>query len=161
MPSPAAARGALIAALALLGAGCRAHRTLEVRTDPPGALVVVDQDVLGASPVEVEFWHYGVRRVTVSKPGYRTISQVVEVVPPWYARFPLDIVSEVLLPVGWRDHHEVALTLRPGLDEVTTPDIRSVLDRAEVLRRAGPEGPRALPPARITSFGNEERDTRP
>ncbi len=143
----------LLLTLALVACGCRAHRTIEVVTDPPGALVVIDQSVVGTTPVEVEFWHYGVRRVTVSKPGFRTQSHQVSIVSPWYARFPIDIVSEVFIPVGWTDHHTIALTLERGLDKITAPDIRSVLDRAEVLRRAGPAGPRALPPTRMTSLG--------
>ncbi len=142
-----------------LAPACRAHRTLEVRTDPPGARVVLDQEFLGTSPVEVEFWHYGVRRVTVSLEGYRTQTQKIAIVPPWYARFPIDILSEVLLPVGWSDQHTLKMTLESGPDEITTPDIRSVLDRAEVLRRAGPDGPSVLPPARITSLGSDTFDT--
>lgn len=141
-----------------LGPACRAHRMLEIKSDPPGARVVLDQDVIGTTPVEVEFWHYGVRRVTVALPGYRTQSQQISIRPPWYARFPIDIVSEVLLPIGWRDHYLLQVVLEPGLDEITTPDIRSVLDRAEVLRRAGPEGPRALPPARVT-LGRDTSET--
>jgi hypothetical protein len=151
------ARPILLSTIALLALGCRAPRTIEVVTHPPGALVVLDQKVLGISPVEIEFWHYGARRVTVSKEGYRTQSREVEVVPPWYGRFPLDIVSEVFLPVGWTDHHVIEMDLVPGLDAITAPDIRSVLDRAEVLRRAGPEGPRFLPPSRETSLGRPGR----
>lgn len=150
-PVPAANVAVLTLVAAL--AGCRAHRTLEIRTDPPGARVVLDQDVLGPSPVRVEFWHYGVRRITVTHPGYRTYSRQVEVVPPWYARFPIDILSEVAFPVGWQDDHLVEVVLEEGPDVVTAPDVRSVLDRAEILRRAGPEGPETLPPLRETSVG--------
>ena len=157
-PSPALA---LLAALLVLGAsGCRAHRTLEIRTNPPGARVVLDQEVLGTSPVKVEFWHYGVRRVTASYPGYRTYSRQFEVDPPWYARFPLDIISEVVLPIGWEDDHVVDVELVAGPDVMTAPDIRSVLDRAEVLRRAGPEGPASLPPVRETSVGGQSGEER-
>jgi hypothetical protein len=152
---PATALAALAALAAALLAGCRAHRTIEIRTDPPGARVVLDQEVLGTAPVKVEFWHYGVRRVTASYPGYRTYSRQVEIVPPWYARFPLDILSEVFLPIGWHDDHVVDVVLVAGPDVMTAPDIRSVLDRAEVLRRAGPEGPASLPPVRDTSVGGD------
>ena len=149
---------ALLALVMLLATGCRAHRTLEIRTSPPGARVVLDQDVLGTSPVKIEFWHYGVRRITVSHPGYRTYSRQIEIVPPWYARFPLDILSEVLLPVGWKDEHVVEVQLVEGPDVLTAPDIRSVLDRAEILRRAGPEGPASLPPVRETSVGGQSEE---
>ena len=148
-------RGALLVATLCAVSSCRAHRTLEIRTNPPGARVVLDQEVLGTSPVKVEFWHYGVRRVTASHPGYRTYSRQIEIVPPWYARFPIDILSEVLLPVGWEDDHVVDVELDAGPEVVTAPDIRSVLDRAEVFRRAGPEGLASLPPVRETSVGGQ------
>ena len=48
--------------------------------------------------------------------------------------------------MGWEDAHRVHLELEPGVDSLPQPDVRSVLERAEALRRAGPEGPRELPP---------------
>ena len=65
---------------------------------------------------------------------------------PWYGRFPADIVSEVLLPVGWRDRREVRVTLEAQSGAVSAPDFEKVLENAESLRLAGPEGPRTLPP---------------
>ena len=154
----------LWASLALIGfgglSGCRAHRTLEIRTVPPGAEIVLDQEILGRSPVQIEFYHYGVRRITASLPNYRTHSEQVEIVAPWYARFPIDIFSEVIFPMGWKNHHTVDIALTAGLDEIRAPDIRSVLERAEKMRRAGPDGVGELPEVRSTSVGAEgESDT--
>ena len=159
-PHPHFQRPAALPALVLLLAGvlltgCRAQRTLKIRTNPPGAEIVLDQEILGPSPVMVEFYHYGARRITASMPNFRTHTEQVEIVPPWYARFPIDIFSEVVFPIGWRDRHTVDIELTAGFDEIQAPDIRSVLERAEVMRRAGPDGVGELPEVRTTSVGAE------
>ncbi len=125
--------------------GCKAKRTLTITSDPPGALVRLDDEQVGFTPRKVRFDHYGIRRVTLYKAGYSTHSERVDLSPPWYARFPLDLVTEVLLPIGWHDHRALHVQLDPGEVEVGRPALRSVLERANILRRAGPEGPRDLP----------------
>jgi len=87
-PHPHLKRSAALPALALLCTavlltGCRAQRTLKIRTNPPGAEIVLDQEILGPSPVTVEFYHYGARRITASMPNFRTHTEQVEIVPPW------------------------------------------------------------------------------
>ena len=131
--------------LPLLG-GCRAHRTLTITSDPSDARILLDDQVIGETPHRHEFYHYGVRRVCLSKEGHRTCSQLVELEAPWYGRFPLDIVSEVLLPIGWRDRRHVELVLPEGEEEFSIPGIQSVVERARVLREAGPGGPKEVPP---------------
>ena len=148
-PGPSSHRTAatLLAALSLaVLPACRAERTLAVTSDPPGARVLLDDEVIGATPRRHEFFHYGVRRVCVSKEGHRTCTELVELKAPWYGRFPFDIVSEVLLPIGWRDRRHVEITLPQGEDRFTIPAIQSVVERARVLAQAGPEGPAELPP---------------
>jgi len=137
----------LLGALALLGAGCAAERTLRVTSDPEGAEVWIDGQLAGTTPVTIEFFHYGTRRLVVRRPGYGTATLRVPLEAPWYARFPIDLFSEVLFPVGWEDQHAVHAVLLPGNDVISMPTMRSVLDRAEMLRRAGPDGPGELPPA--------------
>jgi hypothetical protein len=134
--------------VAILAAGCAAHRELAIDSDPPGASVRLDQQLVGVTPYLTEFESFGTRRVTLYRPGYRTWSNAVKLRAPWYARFPFDFFSEVLFPVGWTYRKDVRVTLEPESGPVTTPDLQAVLDRAEELRKAGPEGPRrkAAPP---------------
>lgn len=143
------ARAMLAALLVTLATGCAAERTLVFTSDPPGALVRLDDDVVGTTPVEVPFLHYGTRRVTFNLEGHRTRSFLVKVEAPWYGRFPIDIVSEVLIPVGWEDRKTVHTELVEASGPVDLPTVRSVFDRAEALRRAGPNGPRDLPPVEV------------
>jgi len=122
------------------------RRELVITSEPEGAEVRVDGEPTGRTPLRLPFDHYGTRRFTFYLDGYVTDSQVVEVSPPWYDVFPLDIVSEILLPFGWRDRHEIHSQLRPGTGAIPPPDLTSVLERAEALRRAGPEGPAPVTP---------------
>jgi hypothetical protein len=142
-----AARAACVALGILIGfASCAARRELAVISDPPGALVRIDEKIVGTTPYEERFQAYGTRRITLYRDGYRTSSRLVKLKPPWHGRFPLDIVSEVLVPVGWRDRHVVTVTLEPESGRVTEPDLQAVLKRAASLRLAGPEGPRPPEP---------------
>jgi hypothetical protein len=128
----------------LLGglASCAAERTLFIDSNPPGALVRLDDTIVGTTPYQQNFDSYGTRRVTLYREGYRTASQLIVLQPKWFARFPLDLISEVLLPFGWKDPHEVKIDLEPESGSVTSPDLDAVLRRAEGLRLAEPTGPR-------------------
>jgi len=132
------------AALALvLGlAGCRAQRELVIVTDPPGAEIRLDGTLLEAkTPANIPFDDYGVRRVTLYLDGHLSHSEAIDLRPPWYGYFPLDFISEILVPIGWHDRHKLKVKLVPGDAQIAAPDLVGVLERAELLRRAGPEGP--------------------
>ncbi|MDA1264880.1 MAG: PEGA domain-containing protein [Planctomycetota bacterium] len=115
--------------------GCRTKRTLIVDSVPEGALVRLDEEVIGTTPLRHEFTHGGRRRVSIYHPGHRTWSQVVDLEMPWYARFPMDVLTEVILPLGI-DHEfafEVPL-VRDTLEESSdAPAIEGYLTRARAL----------------------------
>lgn len=125
--------------LALMGlAACAASRVLAVDSEPPGAIVRLDEEIIGQTPLEYEFLHYGVRRITLYLAGYETWSQRVEIARPWHARFPVDIFTEVLFPIGTKDRHELSVELLPDEPSVAPPDIDALLERAYELRRSTP-----------------------
>jgi hypothetical protein len=143
-PSPTPARRTVSAAalgVLLCACACAPIRRLKIVSDPPGATVRVDETVVGETPLRFEFEEYGTRRVTLYKNGYRTYSHLVRLRPPWYARFPLDYLSEIVFPFGWKDRREMKVALEREVGAVTLPDLEGVLDRAEVFRRADPSGP--------------------
>jgi hypothetical protein len=127
-------------------AGCAAQRTLTVISDPPGATLRIDDKVVGPTPYSESFSDYGTRRITLYKAGYHSRSEVVAINAPWYALFPLDVFSEIVFPFGWKDPHVFRLQLEAVKGEVTMPDLTPVLERAQALRLAGPDGPSQLPP---------------
>ena len=137
----------IFALAASLACSCAVHRRLIVVSEPEGAKVRLDQNLVGETPYTTEFEAFGTRRVTLYKDGYRTWSKSVKLSAPWYARFPFDLFSEMLIPVGWTYEKKVTATLEPEIGQVPLPDLERVLDRAEVLRKAGPEGPQRETPA--------------
>lgn len=136
-------------AAAALGA-CRTRRVLEIRSDPPGAIVRFDEDVIGRTPLEHEFVHFGRRRITLYHGGYRTWSRRVHLKPPWYSRFPLDLVTEVLLPLGLEHRFEYDVRLREdtGHRDAEQPEVEEFVERALARRRGEDpgEGPDAGAP---------------
>jgi PEGA domain len=141
-----AATTRLLALLTLPTAlACRAERHLVFETDPTGATVRLDDQVVGQTPLDLRFEHYGSRQLTIYREGFRTYSTVIEVDTPWYSYFPLDFITEVLLPFGWEDTHRFEVVLEEETGRVTDTDLADVLQRAETLRRAGPGGPAVIP----------------
>ena len=129
-------------ALALITQSCQARRELLINSDPPGAQIRLDDTLLKEkTPASIPFKDYGVRRVTLYLDGYVTYSEAVHVSPPWYGYFPLDLFSEIVIPVGWHDRHRLRVKLVPGDTLVKSPDLVKVMQRAEDMRHAGPQGP--------------------
>jgi hypothetical protein len=122
-------------------ASCAATRTLEIRSKPDGAQVSIDQKVIGRTPLVWEFYDYGTHNVTFHLDGHRSQARILTLEAPWQARFPIDIVSEVVVPIGWTDRHELYVELEAGTTVTEQPDLRLVLERAAWLRTAGPGGP--------------------
>src|SRR5262249_19124479 len=63
--------------------GCVGRR-YTIRTNPPGALVVVNGEEIGRTPVSRNFTYYGDRDINLMLDGYQT-QRIIEPVPaPWY-----------------------------------------------------------------------------
>ncbi|MEE8469616.1 MAG: PEGA domain-containing protein [Planctomycetota bacterium] len=131
---------AVFVALTLVG-GCRTHRILVVDSEPRGALVRFDGEVLGRTPLEHEFQHYGPRRLTLYLPGYGTWSERVYLKTPWYSYFPLDFLTEVLIPMGLTHRRSFHVELQPDVGDEggTTPATDGFVRRAAAVRRAESE----------------------
>src|ERR1700722_16494181 len=97
---------AAIAVLLSAGAGGCVQRTVTVRTDPPGALVYLNDQEIGRSPVTRDFKWYGVYDVEIRLGGYESIKTTSgnSMIAPWWQWMPFDLLAEVF-PVT--DHHEM------------------------------------------------------
>jgi len=104
---------------------------MTVRTNPPGAVVYVDDYEIGTAPVSVDFTYYGTRKIRLVKNGYETLTVMQPVGAPWYEYFPVDFVSENLIPGKIRDNRTLDYQLVP---ERVVPS-EELLERAEGLRR--------------------------
>jgi hypothetical protein len=100
-----------LAACSLLLTGC-VHRSLTIKTDPPGAKVYVDDQLKGETPLTYDFLWYGWHRLTLRKEGYQRMDDRKLLRAPIYLWIPLDAVME-LLPIPIHDRREWAYTLAP------------------------------------------------
>ncbi|XZE54456.1 PEGA domain-containing protein [Planctomycetaceae bacterium SH139] len=120
--------------------GC-VRRRLLVRTNPPGALVSVDNQVIGTSPAASSFTYYGTRDFRVELDGYRTETIRRQLRPPWYELPPLDFIVETLWPFEIRDERIIDIELVP--QELAPVD--TILTRAESLRNQSRQGVPLVP----------------
>ncbi|MEZ6003459.1 MAG: PEGA domain-containing protein [Planctomycetota bacterium] len=133
------------ASLLALLAACTPHRYLSVTSEPSGALVRLDENVIGTTPLEYPFEHYGHRRLSLYLPGYQSYSQPIYLREPWHARFPIDIFTEVLIPMGLTYRKDFHAALVPDDGQRVLETLDEFADRAESLRRGVPVEPQAEP----------------
>jgi hypothetical protein len=125
--------------------GC-VRRRLTIRSDPPGAVVYVDEQRIGTTPVSTSFTYYGTRRIRLVRDGYETLNTLQTIRPPWYQIPPLDFVSENLIGREIRDERELRFNLQPQR-MVSTDEL---LTRANNLRNSSATNviaPLPYPPA--------------
>jgi hypothetical protein len=125
----------LLLALALAAAPGCIERSISVRSNPPGAAVYLDGLDIGRTPVEhYPFHFYGDREIALYKDGYLCERRTVEIDTPWYAYFPLDIVTELVLPWTIKDRRPFHFDLRPGRVVEIPALLRHADDTREVAR---------------------------
>jgi hypothetical protein len=114
---------------------------MTIRSNPPGALVYVDDYQVGTTPVSTDFIYYGTRKIRLVKDGFETLTVRQPFPMPWYQVFPLDFVTENLWPAEIRDERVVDLAMVPAAS--TPPD--QVVARAEQARVAAGSLPPVAP----------------
>lgn len=115
--------------------GC-VRRRMTVRTNPPGAMVYVDHQSIGTTPVSTSFVYYGTRQFEVIKDGYRTEKFLRKIDAPWYQWPVLEFVSETLWPFEQRDERIIDVTMSP--DTIVPTD--SLIRSGEELRSQATRG---------------------
>jgi hypothetical protein len=126
----------------VVGPGC-VRRRLMVRSNPPGAMVYVDNQPVGSTPCATSFTYYGTREIRLVKPGYETLTVKQPIPAPWYEIPPIDFASENLVPNEINDFRTVSYTLTPSVIVPTD----QLLSRAEQLRSGTQQG--AVLPAAV------------
>ena len=109
--------------------GC-VERQLTINTQPQGALVVLNDEEIGVSPVTVSFNCYGDYCVRISKEGYETLNTHRKLKGPWYDTFPFDFFA-MLNPERTVDSYEWTFELAPQKQ----PSREELIRDAEELKR--------------------------
>jgi len=139
--TPARRRTATVVLLATAGltVGC-VERRYTIRTDPPGAEVIVNGESLGPAPASHNYYYYGKREVTLVKDGFETKTFLQPMDAPWWDNYYTEVFSENMVPWVIRDEREFAYTMEPAKQ----PPQEQVQARAEALRSEA----QVLPPPR-------------
>lgn len=85
-------------ALALIVAGSVGcvQRTITVTSEPPGALVWLNDEEVGRTPVAVPFTFYGTYDVRLEKDGFAPLWTVGEAEMPWWEAPGPDFFAELV-----------------------------------------------------------------
>jgi hypothetical protein len=110
-------------------AGC-VERRLTINTQPQGALVVLNDEEIGTSPVTVPFNWYGDYDVRISKEGFATLKTHRELKAPWYDALPFDFFA-MLNPKRTVDSYEWTFDLAP----LQQPTREELIGAAEQLKK--------------------------
>ncbi len=113
----------------VLSSGC-VERELTINTEPQGAMVTLNDEQIGVSPVTVTFNWYGDYWVRASKEGYETLDTHRELKAPLHDRFPFDFFADVLYPGQIVDDYEWTFELAPRQDLTR----EQLLEQADALR---------------------------
>lgn len=133
--------------LCAAGVGGCVERELTVDTDPPGALVYLNDQEVGRTPFKKEFLWYGTYDVTIRKDGYEPLRTKAPVIAPWWQFFPIDLIPE-LLPFRLNDSHRLTFTLKPTSESKVDPD--RLVRRAESYKQSLESGEK---PAKLPKSG--------
>ena len=98
--------------VSLLLSGC-VERRLTINTEPQGALVTLNDEEIGISPVTVSFQWYGDYWVRITKDGYENLNTHRLLKGPWYDHFPFDFFAQIINPNRTVDSYEWTFSLEP------------------------------------------------
>ncbi len=113
-------------AMCVLQVGC-IRRMLMVRSEPEGALVTIDRQTVGQTPVQVPFTYYGTREIRLEKDGFETLETKERFRTPWYDMAPLSFLTAHFSLRERRDVRQLDYRLTP----------KQLVDENELLQRAG------------------------
>ena len=113
-----------------LAVGC-VERRLTIHTDPPDAVVWLNDEEIGTTPVTVGFNWYGDYKVRIEKSGYRILNTHQNLPRPAEDYFPLDFFAEVLWPGTIKRDTAWAFTLQPA----ENPSAQQLIEQADQFKK--------------------------
>ncbi|NLH17152.1 MAG: PEGA domain-containing protein [Phycisphaerae bacterium] len=124
----------------VLSSGC-IERRLTINTVPAGALVSLNDEEIGVTPVTVNFNWYGDYRIQIIKEGYDIFNTHRELKAPLHDVMPFDLFFGVLWPGKIVDSYEWSFELQPYVE----PNRDELIQDALRLQKMAAEPPAPLP----------------
>ena len=111
-------------------AGC-VERMLTINTTPQAAMVTLNDEEIGISPVTVSFQWYGDYNVTIRKNGFQTLKTHRVLERPWYDYAPFDLFAQLLNPKRIVDSYEWTFEL----EKKKYPAREQLIKSAQALKK--------------------------
>jgi len=121
----------VVTLLCLIALGGCVERKLTINTQPQAAMVTLNDEQVGTSPVTVSFTWYGDYNVRITKPGYETLNTHRNLEAPWYDAFPFDFFAQILSPDRIVDSYQWTFTL----EEKQKPNREELIRNARELKK--------------------------
>ena len=125
-------------ATSILLTGC-IERRVWIETDPPGALVWLNDTQVGRSPVDVSITHHGIYDVRIEKEGYEPLVTSADTDGPMWDTVPLDFFVEIL-PIDAKCDARWKFLLSPR-DDSESALVSRAADLRDRLRVEGEQKP--------------------
>lgn len=116
--------------------GC-VERYFVVQSNPPGAMVYVNNVPYSPTPAVVPYTYYGTYNIQLVRDGYRTLNVQEKISAPWYAYPPIDFAAEVIYPFRIEDIRRYSYDMQA----IQRPETNALLQEAAEIRVQG----KALP----------------
>src|ERR1041384_4339026 len=110
-------------------AGC-AQRTVDITSEPSGALVFLNGQEVGRTPMRYDFTWYSDYDVILRKDGYETLKTHRNISTPLLFIPPLDLIGELF---GAKDHRYWTFTMQPASPAATHPV--GLINRGQSLKK--------------------------
>ena len=122
--------------------GC-VERYFVVQSNPPGAMVYVNNVQQSPTPAVVPYTYYGTYNIQLVRDGYRTLNVQEKISAPWYAYPPIDFAAEVIYPFRIEDIRRYSYDMQA----IQRPETNALLQEAAEIRVQG----KALPEPKYPS----------
>jgi len=113
-------------------------RTINITSQPVGALVYLNDEEVGRTPLTVPFTFYGTYDVILEADGYQPLWTRQEAKSPWWECPGPDLIAEMLPNAKAEQHWHFQMQPCPSPEEV---DDTLLLDHARQLRATLEEEP--------------------
>jgi hypothetical protein len=111
-----------------LSTGC-AQRELTINSEPQGALVYLNGQEVGRTPMKYDFRWYGDYEVTLRADGYETLKTHRKIYTPIYGFPPFDLGAELF---GVKDRREWTFQLQRA--DAAAADPQALINRGNALK---------------------------
>jgi len=112
------------------------RRRVTIRSNPPGAVVYIDDQEIGVTPVSTTFTFYGTRKIQLIKDQFEIVTVKRTFNPPWYQLPVLDFIYENLVFQEVRDERVLDFKLVPQKNRKNS----DLIQRGLQLRQRAQQG---------------------